>query len=51
MIVGNPGLVTVLATLVVSLINTEGDKDAVFAQLAWMIGGLILLWVVMLNAP
>jgi Trk-type K+ transport system membrane component len=51
MIAGNLCLVRVLATLVVSLVNTEGDKDAVFAQLAWMIGGLILLWVVMLNAP
>jgi hypothetical protein len=49
MIVGNLGLVTVLATLVVSLVKTEGEADAIFAQLAWLIGGLILLWVVMLN--
>lgn len=49
MIVGNLGLVTVLATLVVSLVNTEGEMDAVFAQLAWLIGGLIVLWVVILN--
>lgn len=48
-IVGNLGLVTVLATLVVSLVKTEGEADAVFTQLAWLIGGLILLWVVMLN--
>ena len=49
MIVGNLGLVTVLATLVVSLVKTEGEANAIFAQLAWLIGGLILLWVVMLN--
>lgn len=49
MIVGNLGLVTILATLVVSLINTEGEMDAVFAQLVWLIGGLTVLWVVMLN--
>ncbi len=49
MIVGNLGLVTVLATLVVSLVKTEGEMDAVFTQLAWLIAGLILLWVLMLN--
>jgi len=49
MIVGNLGFVTVLATLVVSLVNTEGEMDAVFVQLTWLTGGLMVLWVVMLN--
>lgn len=49
MIIGNMGLVTVFATLVVSLVHTEGDVGAVITQLAWLVGGLALLWFLMLN--
>ena len=49
MIIGNLGLVTVFATLVVSLVHTEGEVGAVMAQLAWLSGGLALLWFLMLN--
>lgn len=48
-IVGNLGLVTVLATVVVSFVQTEGQMDAVFNQLAWLIGVLSLLWFMILN--
>ena len=50
MIIGNMGLVTVLATLVVSLVRTDGDAGAVIAQVAWLLGGLALLWFLMLNS-
>jgi hypothetical protein len=50
MIIGNLGLVTVLATVVVSLVNTAGEIGAVLTQLAWLMGGLVLLWFFMLNA-
>lgn len=49
MIIGNMGLVTVFATLVVSLVRTDGDVSAIFAQLAWLLGGLALLWFLMLS--
>jgi hypothetical protein len=49
MIVGNMGLVTVLATLVVGLVHTEGEVGAVLVQLAWLLGGMGLLWFLMLN--
>ena len=49
MVIGNLGLVSVLATLVTSLVNTEGDPEAVFNQLTLMLGGLVMLWVLMLN--
>jgi len=49
MIIGNMGLVTVFATLVVSLVHTEGEVHAVIVQLAWLFGGLALLWFLMLN--
>ncbi|MGI9341723.1 MAG: potassium transporter TrkA [Gammaproteobacteria bacterium] len=49
MIVGNLGLVTVVATLVASLVHTDGDVDAVMAQLGWLLVGLALLWFLMLN--
>ena len=49
MIIGNMGLVTVLATLVVSLVQTDGNVDAVIEQLSWLLGGLALLWFLMLN--
>lgn len=50
MVIGNIGLVSILATLVVSLVNADGEVDAVMTQLAWLLGGLILLWFFMLNA-
>jgi len=49
MIIGNMGLMSVFATLVVSLVHTEGDVGAVVAQLAWLLAGLALLWFLMLN--
>lgn len=50
MIIGNMGLVTVFATLVVSLVHTDGDVGAVIAQLGWLLVGLALLWFLMLNS-
>jgi len=40
MIAGNFGLVSVFATLVMSLVITEGDTDAVIEQVSWLLGGL-----------
>ena len=48
-IIGNMGLVSVLATLVASLVRTDGEVAAVVAQLVWLTGGLTLLWFLMLN--
>lgn len=49
MIIGNMGLVSVFATLVVSMINTDGDTNAVIRQLLWLLSGLVSLWLFMLN--
>jgi hypothetical protein len=49
MIIGNMGLVTVFATVVVSLVNTEGAAVAVVIQVVWLIAGIIALWFLMLN--
>ena len=49
MVIGNVGLVSVFATLVASLVHTDGQPDAVLAQLAWLGGGLALLWFLILN--
>ncbi len=49
MIIGNMGFVTVFATLVVSLVQTDGEVAAVIAQLVWLVGGLVLLWFLMLS--
>ncbi|MDJ0927971.1 MAG: hypothetical protein QNJ73_10020 [Gammaproteobacteria bacterium] len=49
MIIGNLGLVGVLATLVTSLVQTEGEMYAVLRQLAWLLAGLALLWFLLLN--
>lgn len=49
MIIGNMGLVTVFATLVVSLLHAEGEVHAVVVQLTWLLLGLGLLWFLMLN--
>ena len=47
--VGNLGLVTVFATLVVSLVQTDGEVRAVVTQVTWLVLGLGLLWFLMLN--
>lgn len=49
MTIGNLGLVTVLATLVVSFVNTQGEFTAIAKQLVWLLGCLALLWFLMLN--
>lgn len=49
MIIGNLGLVTVFATLVVSFVQTEGEMNAVVTQIAWLLGVLALLWFLILN--
>jgi hypothetical protein len=49
MIVGNLGLVGVFATLVASLVQTDGEVEAVIRQLGWILGGLVLIWFLMLN--
>lgn len=48
-VIGNLGLVTVFATLVVSLVHTDGEVRAIFTQLIWLVLGLGLLWFLMLN--
>ncbi|GJL54941.1 MAG: potassium transporter TrkA [Nitrospirales bacterium] len=49
MVVGNLGLVSVFATLVASLVHTDGEVDAIVRQVAWLGGGLVLLWFFILN--
>ncbi len=49
MVLGNLGLVGVFATLVASIVQTEGEIDAVLSQIAWLLGGVALLWFLMLN--
>ena len=49
MIIGNMGLATVFATLVASLVHTDGELRAVVAQLIWLSFGLLLLWCLILN--
>lgn len=48
-VIGNMGLLTVFATLVASLVHTDGEVAAVVTQLAWLVGGMALLWFLMLN--
>lgn len=49
MVVGNLGLVSVLAALVVSFVNTKGEMGAVAEQFGWLLGVLGLLWFLILN--
>ena len=48
-VVGNLGLVTVVATLVASFVHAEGNIGAMAVQGAWLIGVLVLLWFLILN--
>ena len=49
MVIGNLGLVSVFATLVVSLVHTDREVGAIVRQVAWLGGGLALLWFFILN--
>jgi hypothetical protein len=49
MIIGNMGLITVFATVVISMVNTDGETAEVIQQVIWLLGGLSLLWFLMLN--
>ncbi len=49
MIVGNLGLVTIMATVIVSLSDSLRSEGAFFAQLLWMAGVLLLLWFIAFN--
>jgi hypothetical protein len=48
-VIGNLGLVTIVATLVASFVYTEGDVGAVLVQVVWLMGVLALLWFLILN--
>jgi hypothetical protein len=50
MIIGNMGFVTVFAALVVSLVQTDGEVGAVITQITWLVGGMALLWALILNS-
>ncbi|MEM1045764.1 MAG: hypothetical protein AAGL24_06420 [Pseudomonadota bacterium] len=49
MVVGNIGLVTVSAMVIVSLVESGRAGDAVLTQLAWLAGVIVLVWVGLLN--
>lgn len=49
MLWGNIGLVTVIATFIVSFIGTENSMTAMSVQLFWLLGALALLWLIALN--
>ncbi len=49
MVIGNLGVVTFFATVVVSFVNRAGDVGAMLEQVAWIGGGMALLWFLILN--
>ena len=49
MVVGSLGLVSVLATVIVSLVGSNEAEGALLHQLLWLAGVLFLLWCVALN--
>lgn len=49
MLQGNIGLVTVLATFIVSFVATENSMAAVSRQLVWLLVAIALLWLIALN--
>jgi hypothetical protein len=49
MVIGNIGLVSVFATVVVSLVQTDGNTDAILRQVFWLALGLGLIWFIVLN--
>ena len=50
MIFGNLGIVSVLSTLMISFVRTEANVSAILIQLAWMIGLVLVFFIIMLNS-
>lgn len=50
MIFGNLGIVSVLSTLMISFVRTDANMAAILTQLAWMIGVILIFFIIMLNA-
>lgn len=49
MVVGNLGFVSVMATVVVSLVQSGEAQGGILGQLLWLAGVLLVLWFVALN--
>ena len=49
MLIGNLGLASVVATLVISLARVDGSAQGVLTQIAWMLSGVAILWTLLLN--
>ncbi len=49
MILGNLGLVSVMATVIVGLVDSTQSERALMGQLAWLACFLLMLWAVALN--
>ena len=49
MVVGGVGLVSVIATVIVSLVGSSRSEGALLTQLLWLAAVLLLLWGVALN--
>lgn len=48
-VAGNVGLLSLSATFIVSLLNTEGAPEAVANQVVWLAAAIALVWMLMLN--
>ena len=49
MLLGNFGIVSVVSTTMISFIHTDAQLQAIMIQLAWIAGGTVMFFVVMLN--
>jgi len=49
LIVNYPVRRKIVTFLMVSFMRTEADFEAICTQVAWIIGGIILLWIIMTN--
>lgn len=48
-IMGNVGFLSLSATFVVSLLSTDGQPTAIMEQIVWLGGGMVAVWLFMLN--
>ncbi|MEO1027560.1 MAG: hypothetical protein AAFX02_00750 [Pseudomonadota bacterium] len=49
MVVGNLGLVSVVSTMMISFLRTEAELDQVLIQIAWIAGGVGVLYLIITN--
>jgi hypothetical protein len=49
MLLGNAGIITVVATIILSYVEFEPTAESLFIEIFWLLGAAVLLWIFVMN--